>query len=135
MRDGERWGDWEQQHNPVSVRDLTMVVLGYLAADMGGMPSIEQEGEEQSLPSPVPEREEQGSPQPSPPAEEECLLSPSPPAEGKCLLFPYPPAEGECLLVLPPQPKQEAQKDKAGECWAGGPVSAHGRPDTVDDGQ
>ncbi|MGH0139174.1 UNVERIFIED_CONTAM: hypothetical protein FKN15_069026 [Acipenser sinensis] len=39
MRDGERWEDWEKQHNPASVRDLTMVVLGYLAADMGGMPS------------------------------------------------------------------------------------------------
>ncbi|MGH0154252.1 UNVERIFIED_CONTAM: hypothetical protein FKN15_033625 [Acipenser sinensis] len=52
MRDGERWEDWEQQHNPASVCDITMVVLGYLAADMGGMPSSEQEGEEQSLPSP-----------------------------------------------------------------------------------
>ncbi|MGH0122769.1 UNVERIFIED_CONTAM: hypothetical protein FKN15_004351 [Acipenser sinensis] len=78
MRDGERWGDWAQQHNPVSVRDLTMVVLGYLAADMGGMPSIEQEGEEQSLPSPVPEREEQGSPQSPPPAGEGRLLLPLP---------------------------------------------------------
>ncbi|MGH0114779.1 UNVERIFIED_CONTAM: hypothetical protein FKN15_049559 [Acipenser sinensis] len=38
LRDGERWADWEKQHNPASVRDLTMVVLGYLAADMGGIP-------------------------------------------------------------------------------------------------
>ncbi|MGH0139639.1 UNVERIFIED_CONTAM: hypothetical protein FKN15_027645 [Acipenser sinensis] len=64
MRDGERWEDWEQQHNPASVRDLTLVVLGYLAADMGGVPSSEQEGEEQSLPSPVPEWEEPERPQP-----------------------------------------------------------------------
>ncbi|MGH0116154.1 UNVERIFIED_CONTAM: hypothetical protein FKN15_074795 [Acipenser sinensis] len=41
-----------------------MVVLGYLAADMGGIPSSEQEGEEQSLPSPVPKREEPERPQP-----------------------------------------------------------------------
>ncbi|MGH0133324.1 UNVERIFIED_CONTAM: hypothetical protein FKN15_064819 [Acipenser sinensis] len=64
MRDGERWEDWEQQHNPASVRDVTMVVLGYLAADMGGVPSSEQEGEEQSLPSPVPEWEEPERPTP-----------------------------------------------------------------------
>ncbi|MGH0120418.1 UNVERIFIED_CONTAM: hypothetical protein FKN15_054754 [Acipenser sinensis] len=64
MRDGERWEDWEKQHNPASVRDLTMVVLGYLAADMGGVPSSEQEGEGQSLPSPVPEWEEPERPQP-----------------------------------------------------------------------
>ncbi|MGH0145420.1 UNVERIFIED_CONTAM: hypothetical protein FKN15_040350 [Acipenser sinensis] len=64
MRDGERWENWEQQHNPASVCDLTMVVLGYLAADMGGVPSSEQEGEEQSLPSPVPEWEEPERPQP-----------------------------------------------------------------------
>ncbi|MGH0165121.1 UNVERIFIED_CONTAM: hypothetical protein FKN15_048391 [Acipenser sinensis] len=68
LRDGERWADWEKQHNPASVRDLTMVVLGYLAADMGGIPSSEQEGEEQSLPSPVPKQEEQGTPQSPPPA-------------------------------------------------------------------
>ncbi|MGH0167705.1 UNVERIFIED_CONTAM: hypothetical protein FKN15_052944 [Acipenser sinensis] len=64
MQDGERWEDWEQQHNPASVHDLTMVVLGYLAADLGGIPSSEQEGEEQSLPSPVPKREEPVRPQP-----------------------------------------------------------------------
>ncbi|MGH0167090.1 UNVERIFIED_CONTAM: hypothetical protein FKN15_051936 [Acipenser sinensis] len=64
MRDGERWEDWEKQHNPASVCDLTMVVLGYLAADMGGIPSSEQEREEQSLPSPVPELEEPECPQP-----------------------------------------------------------------------
>ncbi|MGH0115281.1 UNVERIFIED_CONTAM: hypothetical protein FKN15_006709 [Acipenser sinensis] len=64
MRDGERWEDWEQQHDLASVCDLTMVVLGYLAADMGGVPSSEQEGEEQSLPSPVPEWEEPERPTP-----------------------------------------------------------------------
>ncbi|MGH0117584.1 UNVERIFIED_CONTAM: hypothetical protein FKN15_005086 [Acipenser sinensis] len=58
MRDGKRWGDWEQQHNPVSVRDLTMVVLGYLAADMGGMPSMEQEEECLLVPPLQPEGEE-----------------------------------------------------------------------------
>ncbi|MGH0174682.1 UNVERIFIED_CONTAM: hypothetical protein FKN15_068633 [Acipenser sinensis] len=64
MCNGERWEDWEQQHNPASVHDLTIVVLGYLAADMGRVPSSEQEGEEQSLPSPVPEWEEPEPPQP-----------------------------------------------------------------------
>ncbi|MGH0164074.1 UNVERIFIED_CONTAM: hypothetical protein FKN15_046566 [Acipenser sinensis] len=64
MRDGEQWEDWEQQHDPASVRDLTMVVLGYLDADMGGVPSSEQEGEEQSLPFPVPEWEEPECPTP-----------------------------------------------------------------------
>ncbi|MGH0185828.1 UNVERIFIED_CONTAM: hypothetical protein FKN15_019383 [Acipenser sinensis] len=59
LRDGERWADWEKQHNPASVRDLTMVVLGYLAADMGGMPSMEQEEECLLVPPLQPEGEEE----------------------------------------------------------------------------
>ncbi|MGH0126341.1 UNVERIFIED_CONTAM: hypothetical protein FKN15_069164 [Acipenser sinensis] len=58
LRDGERWADWEKQHNPASVRDLTMVVLGYLAADMGGIPPSEQEEECLLVPPLQPEGEE-----------------------------------------------------------------------------
>ncbi|MGH0137924.1 UNVERIFIED_CONTAM: hypothetical protein FKN15_066511 [Acipenser sinensis] len=108
MRDGKRWEDWEQQHNPVSVRDLTMVVLGYLAADMGGMPSMEQEEECLLVPPLQPEGEE--ALPPSQPEGEE-PLPPSQP-EGEEAL---PPSQPEGEEALPPsQPEGEAVAQRGG---------------------
>ncbi|MGH0148696.1 UNVERIFIED_CONTAM: hypothetical protein FKN15_013566 [Acipenser sinensis] len=101
LRDGERWADWEKQHNPASVRDLTMVVLGYLAADMGGIPPSEQEEECLLVPPLQPEGEE--ALPPSQPEGEEALPPSQPEGEE-----PLPPSQPEGEEPLPPsQPEGE----------------------------
>ncbi|MGH0136499.1 UNVERIFIED_CONTAM: hypothetical protein FKN15_007901 [Acipenser sinensis] len=46
-RDGGRWDEWERQHHPASIQEITLMVLGYLAEDMGQAPVVrEPEGVE-----------------------------------------------------------------------------------------
>ncbi|MGH0118770.1 UNVERIFIED_CONTAM: hypothetical protein FKN15_062232 [Acipenser sinensis] len=59
-RDGGRWEKWEAQHHPASFAELALMVVNYLAVDMGDAPSKVE------LPSREPEREE-----PLPPREPE----------------------------------------------------------------
>ncbi|MGH0120899.1 UNVERIFIED_CONTAM: hypothetical protein FKN15_014083 [Acipenser sinensis] len=107
-RDGGRWEKWEAEHHPASFAELALMVVNYLAVDMGDalfkveLPSREPEGE--LLPSQEPEGEPLLSREP----EGEPLLSREPEGE------PLPsPREGE-PLPLPregeperPQPERE----------------------------
>ncbi|MGH0120430.1 UNVERIFIED_CONTAM: hypothetical protein FKN15_054766 [Acipenser sinensis] len=59
-RDGGRWEKWEAEHHPASFAELALMVVNYLAVDMGDAPFKVE------LPSREPEREE-----PLPPREPE----------------------------------------------------------------
>ncbi|MGH0117217.1 UNVERIFIED_CONTAM: hypothetical protein FKN15_046138 [Acipenser sinensis] len=84
-RDGGRWEKWEAQHHPASFAELALMVVNYLAVDMGEAPvkveppsrepegeppSQEPEGEPPSSREPegelLPSREPEGEPLPSP---------------------------------------------------------------------
>ncbi|MGH0168983.1 UNVERIFIED_CONTAM: hypothetical protein FKN15_055776 [Acipenser sinensis] len=89
-RDGGRWEKWEAKHHPASFAELALMVVNYLAVDMGdALFKVE-------LPSREPEREE---PLPSREPEVEELLSREP--EGVELLSREP--EGVELLSLEPE--------------------------------
>ncbi|MGH0116099.1 UNVERIFIED_CONTAM: hypothetical protein FKN15_023132 [Acipenser sinensis] len=61
-RDGGRWEKWEAQHHPASFAELALMVVNYLAVDMGEAPvKVElssREPERGELSSREPEREE-----------------------------------------------------------------------------
>ncbi|MGH0156285.1 UNVERIFIED_CONTAM: hypothetical protein FKN15_031218 [Acipenser sinensis] len=109
-RDGGRWEKWEAEHHPASFAELALMVVNYLAVDMGDapfkveLPSREPEREE-PLPSREPEVEEPLSREPE---GEELLPSREPEGEE-----PLPsPREGELL------PSQEpGEKPSRLPCW------------------
>ncbi|MGH0129153.1 UNVERIFIED_CONTAM: hypothetical protein FKN15_037735 [Acipenser sinensis] len=74
-RDGGRWENWEEQHHLVSFAELALIVINYLAVDMGEAPVIQPERGE--LSSREPERGELLSREP----EREELLSREPERE------------------------------------------------------
>ncbi|MGH0118161.1 UNVERIFIED_CONTAM: hypothetical protein FKN15_044463 [Acipenser sinensis] len=57
-RDGGRWEKWEAEHHPASFAELALMVVNYLAVDMGDAPFKVE------LPSREPEREEPPSREP-----------------------------------------------------------------------
>ncbi|MGH0115872.1 UNVERIFIED_CONTAM: hypothetical protein FKN15_054228 [Acipenser sinensis] len=100
-RDGGRWEKWEAEHHPASFAELALMVVNYLAVDMGEAP-VKVE-----LSSREPEREELLSQEPEREGEQPELSPPPPPAEGEQpeLSLPPPPAEGEQPeLSLPASP-------------------------------
>ncbi|MGH0126999.1 UNVERIFIED_CONTAM: hypothetical protein FKN15_071422 [Acipenser sinensis] len=131
-RDGGRWEKWEAEHHPASFAELALMVVNYLAVDMGDapfkveLPSREPEREE-PLPSREPEveeplsREPEGEePLPSREPEEEPLPSPR---EGEPLPSPR---EGEPLPSREPEGEEPLPSPREGEPL---PLPREGEPE------
>ncbi|MGH0125481.1 UNVERIFIED_CONTAM: hypothetical protein FKN15_054578 [Acipenser sinensis] len=111
-RDGGRWEKWEAEHHPASFAELALMVVNYLAVDMGDapfkveLPSREPEREE-PLPSREPEVEEPLSREPEgedpPPSRE---------PEGEPLPLPR---EGEPLPSREPEVEEPLSREPEGE--------------------
>ncbi|MGH0141543.1 UNVERIFIED_CONTAM: hypothetical protein FKN15_006124 [Acipenser sinensis] len=86
-RDGGRWEKWEAEHHPASFAELALMVVNYLAVDMGDAPFKVE------LPSREPEREE-----PLPPREPEVEEPLSREPEGEKLPSREPEGEPSALL-------------------------------------
>ncbi|MGH0125522.1 UNVERIFIED_CONTAM: hypothetical protein FKN15_043372 [Acipenser sinensis] len=101
-RDGGRWEKWEAEHHPASFAELALMVVNYLAVDMGDAPFKVE------LPSREPEREE---PLPSREPEVEEPLSREP--EGEEL--PSRESEGEEPLSREPEGEEPSSREPEGE--------------------
>ncbi|MGH0126964.1 UNVERIFIED_CONTAM: hypothetical protein FKN15_030577 [Acipenser sinensis] len=81
-RDGGRWEKWEAQHHPASFAELALMVVNYLAVDMGEAPvKVElssREPEREALLSQEPERGEPSSREPERAEKEEDTADPIP---------------------------------------------------------
>ncbi|MGH0128428.1 UNVERIFIED_CONTAM: hypothetical protein FKN15_044308 [Acipenser sinensis] len=112
-RDGGRWEKWEAEHHPASFAELALMVVNYLAVDMGDAPFKVE------LPSREPEREEPLPPR-EPEVEEPLSREPEgedpPPSrepEGEELLSREP--EGELLPSREPEGDPLPSRETEGE--------------------
>ncbi|MGH0131117.1 UNVERIFIED_CONTAM: hypothetical protein FKN15_042000 [Acipenser sinensis] len=65
-RDGGRWEKWEAEHHPASFAELALMVVNYLAVDMGDAPfKVELPSREPEREEPPPSREPEGEEPPS----------------------------------------------------------------------
>ncbi|MGH0114702.1 UNVERIFIED_CONTAM: hypothetical protein FKN15_034526 [Acipenser sinensis] len=65
-RDGGRWEKWEAKHHPASFAELALMVVNYLAVDMGDAPfKVELPSREPEREEPLPSREPEGEELPS----------------------------------------------------------------------
>ncbi|MGH0118574.1 UNVERIFIED_CONTAM: hypothetical protein FKN15_050083 [Acipenser sinensis] len=65
-RDGGRWEKWEAEHHPASFAELALMVVNYLAVDMGDAPfKVELPSRGPEREEPLPSREPEGEPLPS----------------------------------------------------------------------
>ncbi|MGH0173452.1 UNVERIFIED_CONTAM: hypothetical protein FKN15_065553 [Acipenser sinensis] len=111
-RDGGRWEKWEAEHHPASFAELAVMVVNYLAVDMGDAPfKVELPSREPEREEPLPSREPEGEPLPSREPEGEPLPSREP--EGEPLPSREP--EGEPLPSREPEGEPLPSREPEGE--------------------
>ncbi|MGH0135953.1 UNVERIFIED_CONTAM: hypothetical protein FKN15_038186 [Acipenser sinensis] len=121
-RDGGRWEKWEAEHHPASFAELALIVVNYLAVDMGDAPlKVELPSREPEREEPLPSREPEGEePLSREPEGEEPLPSREPegeepqpsPREGEPLPLPR---EGEPLPSQEPEGEEPPSREPEGE--------------------